>query len=345
MKDSQSRFLNLDSFRVFSGGKILVEKILGAKMNGTTGPIEFTSDKSLDFPAFEVINVIGTGFRRVGYWSNSSRLSTSPPETPKTNESSSSSELLHSVVWPGETVKKPRGWVLPQNGKHLKIGVPIRVSFQDFVKEVNETDRYVGYSIDVFVAAVNLLPYAVPHKFYSYGDGHKNPSYTDLMSLVSTGVYDAAVGDIAIITNRTRMVDFTQPYIESGLVVVTPVKKLSSGTWAFFRPFSAELWCVIGIFFVVVGAVVWILEHRKNVEFRGTPKQQVVTTLWFSFSTLFFSHSKLLHMKPTKVFYLFDMVNLTYMYVVLFYSSIKFTDSNLLLNYVYYSILLRRLII
>ncbi|KAI3781310.1 hypothetical protein L2E82_11320 [Cichorium intybus] len=314
MKDSEGRFLNLDSFSVFNGGKILVENILSVKMNGTTGPIEFTSDKSLDFPAFEVINVIGTGFRTVGYWSNSSRLSTSPPETSKTNQSSSS-ELLYSIVWPGETVKKPRGWVLPQNGKHLKIGVPIRASFQDFVKEVNGTDMYVGYSIDVFAAAVNLLPYAVPYKFCSYGDGHKNPSYTDLMSHVDAGVFDAAVGDIAIITNRTRMVDFTQPYIESGLVVVAWVRRLSSGTWAFFKPFTAELWCVIGISFVVVGAVVWILEHRKNNEFRGTPKQQVVTALWFSFSTLFFSHKQ--NMRST----LGRFVVILWLFVVLIISS------------------------
>ena len=77
------------------------------------------------------------------------------------------------------------------------------------------------------------------------------------------------------------MADFTQPYIESGLVVVAPVRRVSSGTWAFFRPFTAELWCVIGICFLVVGAVVWILEHRRNDEFRGTPRQQVVTTLWY----------------------------------------------------------------
>lgn len=93
-------------------------------------------------------------------------------------------------------------------------------------------------------------------------------------------MYDAAVGDIAIITNHTRMADFTQPFIESGLVVVTPVRRLNSGTWAFLKPFSTKLWCITGIFFLVVGIVIWILEHRKNDEFRGTPKQQVVTTLW-----------------------------------------------------------------
>ena len=43
-------------------------------------------------------------------------------------------------------------------------------------------------------------------------------------------VFDAVVGDIAIVTDRTKIVDFTQPYIE---FVVASVKKLNSNTLAF----------------------------------------------------------------------------------------------------------------
>jgi len=93
-------------------------------------------------------------------------------------------------------------------------------------------------------------------------------------------VFDAAVGDIAIVTDRTKIVDFTQPYIESGLVVVAPVKKLKSHAWAFLRPFTPMMWGVTAFFFLFVGAVVWILEHRSNDEFRGPPKEQIVTVLW-----------------------------------------------------------------
>lgn len=76
------------------------------------------------------------------------------------------------------------------------------------------------------------------------------------------------------------MADFTQPYIESGLVVVAPVRKKNSGEWAFLKPFSREMWCVTAIFFILVGAVVWILEHRLNDDFRGPPRRQVITILW-----------------------------------------------------------------
>lgn len=92
--------------------------------------------------------------------------------------------------------------------------------------------------------------------------------------------YDAAVGDITIVTNRTRIVDFTQPYMESGLVVVAPVKQEKSSPWAFLEPFTLEMWFVTGGFFLLVGAVVWILEHRINHEFRGPPSQQLITIFW-----------------------------------------------------------------
>ena len=92
--------------------------------------------------------------------------------------------------------------------------------------------------------------------------------------------YDAAVGDLTIITNRTKIVDFTQPFMESGLVIVVPVKETKTSPWAFLRPFTAEMWCVTGAFFLFVGAVVWILYHRQNHEFRGPPSHQLITIFW-----------------------------------------------------------------
>lgn len=88
------------------------------------------------------------------------------------------------------------------------------------------------------------------------------------------------MGDVTITTNRTRIVGFTQPYMESGLVVVAPIKELKSSPWAFLQPFTLQMWCVTGVFFLFVGTVVWILEHRHNPEFRGPPRQQLVTVFW-----------------------------------------------------------------
>lgn len=88
------------------------------------------------------------------------------------------------------------------------------------------------------------------------------------------------MGDMAIVTNRTKIVDFTLPYVASGLVIVVPAKRLNSNAWAFLQPFTLKMWCVIGLFLLTVGAVIWILEHRINDEFRGPPKQQIITIFW-----------------------------------------------------------------
>ncbi|CAL5336466.1 unnamed protein product [Camellia sinensis] len=95
-------------------------------------------------------------------------------------------------------------------------------------------------------STIKLLPYVVPHTYTLYGNGLRNPSYNNLMNDVAENKYDAAVGDIIIITNRTRIVDFTQPYMESGLVIVVPVKEIKSSAWAFLRPFTVEMWCLTG---------------------------------------------------------------------------------------------------
>lgn len=309
--------LNLEAMSIFDGGQLLLNNILQTDMVGMTGPIKFNPDRSRIFPAYDVINVIGTGFRRVGYWSNYSGLSTVPPETlySKPPNRSSTNQKLYGVFWPGETLTKPRGWVFPNNGRLLKIGVPFRVGYREFVSQVHGTNVSKGFCIDVFVAAVSLLQYAVPYQFVPYGNGHENPSYTELVQLVANGYFDGAVGDITIVTNRTRIVDFTQPFAASGLVVVAPFKKLNTGAWAFLRPFSAPMWGVTAVFFLVVGIVVWILEHRTNDEFRGPPKKQLITILWFSLSTLFFAH------RENTVSTLGRLVLIIWLFVVLIINS------------------------
>ncbi|XP_071717534.1 glutamate receptor 3.2-like [Rutidosis leptorrhynchoides] len=309
--------LNLGALSIFDGGKQLLNNLLHTNMTGLTGPIWFSPDQSLVNPSFDVINMVGTQGRVIGYWSNHSGLSVQTPESLYTKPAnrSSASQRLTTVIWPGNTKEKPRGWEFSNNGRPLRIGVPLRVSFKDFVTQVNGSHEIRGFSTDVFLAARKLIAYPIPYEFIKFGNGDKNPSYTELVNKVAYNGFDAAVGDIAIVTNRTKVVDFTQPYIESGLVVVVPIKKIKSSAWAFLKPFTPLMWAVTAVFFIVVGAVVWILEHRLNDEFRGPPKQQLVTILWFTLSTMFFAQ------RENTVSTLGRMVLFIWLFVVLIINS------------------------
>ncbi|KAF8106458.1 hypothetical protein N665_0139s0049 [Sinapis alba] len=314
---AKSSSLRLSALSVFNEGERFLEIILGMNHTGVTGPIQFDSERNRVNPAYEVLNIEGTGPRRVGYWSNHSGLSVVAPETlySKPPNTSTANQRLYGIIWPGEVTKPPRGWVFPNNGKPLKIAVPNRVSYKDYVSKDKNPPGVRGYCIDVFEAAIELLPYPVPRNYILYGDGKKNPSYDNLINEVVADNFDVAVGDITIVTNRTRFVDFTQPFIESGLVVVAPVKEAKSSPWSFLKPFTIEMWAVTGAFFLFVGAIVWILEHRFNHEFRGPPRRQLITIFWFSFSTMFFSH------RENTVSSLGRLVLIIWLFVVLIINS------------------------
>ncbi|ESW04547.1 hypothetical protein PHAVU_011G104300 [Phaseolus vulgaris] len=287
-QDTNGSMLHLESLRTFDGGPQFLQTVLGMNFTGVSGQIVFDMDKNLLHPAYEILNIGGSGSRRIGYWSNHSGLSVIAPETLYLKKPSNTS--LHSVIWPGEVTATPRGWVFPNNGQALRIAVPNRVSYKDFVSKDKNPPGVQGYCIDVFEAAIKLLPYPVPRKYMLFGNGKRNPSYNDLVEQVAQNNFDAVVGDVTIVTNRTRILDFTQPFLPSGLVVVVPFEEQKSSPWSFLEPFTTEMWCVTGAFFLFVGSVVWILEHRLNPDFRGSPRKQLITVFWFSFSTMFFSH-------------------------------------------------------
>lgn len=190
LKDTNRSTLNLASLRIFDGGQHYLQTILKMNFTGVSGQVQFDLDKNLIHPAYDILNMGGTGSRRIGYWSNSTGLSTTEPEIlyKKQFNASGSTQHLYSVMWPGETTTIPRGWVFPNNGKPLRIAVPDRVSYKDFVAKDKSPPGVRGYCIDVFEAAINLLPYPVPHTYMLYGGGKRNPEYSDLVIQVAQNV-------------------------------------------------------------------------------------------------------------------------------------------------------------
>ena len=64
----------------------------------------------------------------------------------------------------------------------------LTVSYRDMVSQINGHNAVQGCCIDIFLAAIKLLPYAVQYKFILFGDGHKNPSYYDLVNMITYDV-------------------------------------------------------------------------------------------------------------------------------------------------------------
>ncbi|XP_057833449.2 glutamate receptor 3.3 [Cryptomeria japonica] len=276
---SSTEILN---FKFFDGGEDLLNQILDTRL-GLSGPVRISRerDESLEC-SYDIINVIGNSYKVVGSWT----------------EKGLNISSKHVVHWGGGSRKTPRGWVKPAPGKKYKIAVPWLRGFTQFIRvkpdlanagAQNQIYEITGFSIDVFSSVLKRMDYKLPYELIPYGTGNVTAGYyDDLVYQVYLQKFDAVVGDVTVLANRSKYVDFTQPYTESGLIMVVALSdKRSSDSWAFLRPFTPAMWIATFTFFIFTGGVVWCLEHRQNRQFRGTPRKQVFTLIWFSFSTLF----------------------------------------------------------
>jgi ionotropic glutamate receptor len=74
--------------------------------------------------------------------------------------------------------------------------------------------------------------------------------------------------------------------------MIVPIKdSRNKNAWVFLKPLTWDLWVTSFCFFVLIGFVVWVLEHGINEDFQGPPSHQIGTSFWFSFSTMVFAHS------------------------------------------------------
>ncbi|KAI8525620.1 hypothetical protein RHMOL_Rhmol13G0244300 [Rhododendron molle] len=171
----------------------------------------------------------------------------------------------------------------------LIIGVPGSGSFENFVKispssENPNEKNYTGFCIRVFEEVQNRLEHRSRYEFVEF-----NGAYNDLVANVADKTYDAAVGDITILASRWEEVDFTEPFTESGLSMVVPVKP-STKAWIFLEPFTLGMWLATAAVLVYTMFIVWFVEHRSNPDFSGQWNDQLGNALWFTFSSLFLAH-------------------------------------------------------
>ncbi|KAK9265352.1 hypothetical protein L1049_027222 [Liquidambar formosana] len=292
------------------GSKKLLQKIFSSDFQGLSTKIQFTDRKLSPARIFQIINVMGKSYRELGFWSEG--LGFSERIDKRATYDNSSMKTLGQILWPGGPLYTPRGWTV------LKIGVPTGSTFKQFVDIVyddhseNKTS-FSGFSIEVFKATLENLPFDLPHKLIPfYG------TYDQIVEEVHLKKFDAVVGDVAIVANRFQHAEFTQPYTDAGLVMIVPIRSRESNkAWLFMKPFTRAMWLLVVIINVYNGFVVWLIERNHCPNLSGPISNQVGTLLWLAFSTLFSLQGGGLHSNLTRmtmVVWLFVVLVITQSY-------------------------------
>ncbi|KAJ0052119.1 hypothetical protein Pint_03120 [Pistacia integerrima] len=165
---------------------LLIEILLRSNFKGLSGDFQFINGK-LVLNAFEIVNMIGKGERRVGFWTPEGKFAGELYSSIHGRELSLSNTSggLEDIIWPGGSATIPKGSVTKMSIRKLRIAVPRSVGFPELVN----VDRRsaTGFCIDVFKAAIEKaeleLELEVDYEFMPFlnATGQNIGTYSELI--------------------------------------------------------------------------------------------------------------------------------------------------------------------
>uniref|UniRef100_J3MXN7 Glutamate receptor n=1 Tax=Oryza brachyantha TaxID=4533 RepID=J3MXN7_ORYBR len=269
-------------------GMNFLDAIFQYKFWGLSGYFDL-SERQLQPTRFKIINIVGKGWRDIGFWTAKDGFSQRLTKPRSNRTYLGTKPYLNPVIWPGESTNIPRGWEIPTSGKKLQVGVCTSGGYPEYIYA--EKDPIItgittasGLVVDVFEETVKRLPYALPYEYVFYNTTENiSSSYDDFVYQVYLKKYDIAIADITITYKRSSYVDFSLPYTESGVAMIVPVKKnINTTTWIFLKPLTFEMWFGSIMLFIYTGVVVWLLEFLSNNKNFCGPIPKHMVMIYFS---------------------------------------------------------------
>jgi ABC-type amino acid transport substrate-binding protein len=144
----------------------------------------------------------------------------------------------------------------------------------------DESGRWHGISIELWRTIAAKL--GLEYRFREMG-------LKEMLDAVERKQVDAAVAGLTITGEREKRMDFTHPFLSSGLGIAVR-NDTGSGWLAVSQRFlSARFLRVIASLLgllLLVGILVWLFERRHNAQFGGTPAAGIGAGLWWSAVTM-----------------------------------------------------------
>ncbi|MEI7610959.1 MAG: transporter substrate-binding domain-containing protein [Rhodospirillaceae bacterium] len=114
--------------------------------------------------------------------------------------------------------------------------------------------------------------------------------FPQVMEAVKAGTVDMAAGAISVTAEREKLMDFSHPFISTGLGIAVRSSQKNS-LWSMMDAIASRSFLeVIGslaVLIAVVGAVIWLLERRGNpAQFGGTAAHGIGSGFWWSAVTM-----------------------------------------------------------
>ncbi|KAL6561291.1 hypothetical protein OROMI_016892 [Orobanche minor] len=115
---------DLEAIGTLDTGPSLIRFLRNFTSKGLNGDFKI-SNSELQPSVYEIMNVLGNGVNRVGFWTENRGISKS------LNVDDNPQQCLGAVVEPGQRRNAPRGWEITANSRKLRIGVHMKCRTSD----------------------------------------------------------------------------------------------------------------------------------------------------------------------------------------------------------------------
>jgi len=117
----------------------------------------------------------------------------------------------------------------------------------------------------------------------------RNVELEHMLTALEEGSADVAAAALTITSDRETRVDFSHPFISSGLGIA--LHQRPDGAWlaTLQRLFSSTFLMALApllLLLTLIGLLVWLVERRRNPQFQGGPLQGIGSGLWWSAVTM-----------------------------------------------------------
>jgi polar amino acid transport system substrate-binding protein len=168
-------------------------------------------------------------------------------------------------------------WAAEPSGPLLRVGIS---EVPPFVIQ-EENGEWRGISVDLWQEIAAQAGYRFELQ---------PMAFQELLPSLEADKLDVVVGALTMTAEREARFDFTHPFYQTGLAIAVP-REGEGGGWHALRALLSWqfLSLVLGLaaLLLLVGALVWLFERRRNQEqFGGSPAQGLGSSFWWAAVTM-----------------------------------------------------------
>jgi len=277
LEEMELQPLSCDAGAAWDDGEKVLGYIKEVEYVGLTGEIKFDSDGFRTKFPLDLMEKVRNRLKKTAVWTEAGGV----------NYTLTATEMIGQAVM--KLQNKTLRIVTVMNDPYVMSKIFEPAISPEALQRMSFEEKYEGFCVDLIKELSKEVKFK--YKFYQGAGGYgsfKNGRWTGMIADLRSQKADLAVIDMSITSIRQTAVDFTMPYMSTGVGILYK-KKIPPppNPFSFLQPLSIEVWIYTTTAYLGVSIVLFLLarispyEWEDDGEGSATNQWTISNALWF----------------------------------------------------------------